>query len=99
MTPRGDVAGDGRVMRGDTIQMTSTQTGTDETAVTVADLARLLRKSPDTIYRLARAGAIPGFKVGGEWRFFKSAVLEHLTRPPEPLAQSQRSRQAKRITD
>lgn len=79
--------------------MTRTQNCIDETAVTVADIARLLRKSPDTIYRLARAGDIPGFKVGGEWRFLTSAVLDHLTRPPEPFAQSQRSRQAKRITD
>lgn len=70
-----------------------------ERMVTVVYLAKLLSKSPDTIYRLARPGSIPGFKVGGEWRFFESRVLEHLSRPPEPWAQSERSRRARRITD
>lgn len=70
-----------------------------ESAVTVAYIAKMLRKSPDTIYRLVRAGSIPGFKVGGEWRFFESKVLEHLSRPPEPWAQSERSQRARRVTD
>lgn len=47
-----------------------------ESAVTVAYIATLLRKHPSTIYRLVNSGDIPGFKVGGEWRFFKSKVLE-----------------------
>lgn len=68
-----------------------------ETAVSLRDIATLLKKSPDTIYRLARAGSIPGFKVGGEWRFFESKVLEHLNATPEPWAQSARSRRAKRV--
>lgn len=68
-----------------------------ETAVSVTDIARLLHKSKDTIYRLARAGSIPGFKVGGEWRFFESKVIDHLNATPEPWAQSSRSRRARRV--
>lgn len=68
-----------------------------EAAVTVTDIATLLRKHPSTIYRLVNSGDIPGFKVGGEWRFFESKVLEHLNATPDPWAQSARSRNAKRV--
>lgn len=70
-----------------------------ETLVNVDYIAKLLLKSPDTIYRMARSGAIPAFKVGGEWRFFESKVIAHFTAPPEMWAQSERSRRARRITD
>lgn len=37
--------------------------------LTVTELAAYLRKSPSTIYRLARQGRLPGQKIGGTWRF------------------------------
>ncbi|KQR88750.1 helix-turn-helix domain-containing protein [Microbacterium sp. Leaf179] len=73
--------------------------GPTETMVNVEYIAKLLLKSPDTIYRMARSGAIPAFKVGGEWRFFESKVIEHLTAPRQMWEQSERSRRARRITD
>lgn len=44
--------------------------------LTAGELAKEFRVSRDQVYRLARAGAIPGHKVGHEWRFRLSEVLE-----------------------
>jgi excisionase family DNA binding protein len=41
----------------------------DESALTVQDVATYLRVNAKTVYRLAQAGGIPGFKVAGTWRF------------------------------
>ena len=35
----------------------------------VAELAEYLRVHPATVYRLLRRKQLPGFRVGGEWRF------------------------------
>jgi excisionase family DNA binding protein len=39
------------------------------TILTVQELSEHLRVHPRTIYRLLRANQIPGFRVGGDWRF------------------------------
>ena len=36
---------------------------------TAEEIAKYLRVHPYTVKRLARAGKIPGFKVGDKWRF------------------------------
>jgi len=36
---------------------------------TAGEIAKYLRVHPYTVKRLARAGKIPGFKVGDQWRF------------------------------
>lgn len=36
---------------------------------TAEEIAQYLRVHPYTVKRLARAGKIPGFKVGEQWRF------------------------------
>ena len=36
---------------------------------TADEIAQYLRVHPYTVKRLARAGKIPGFKVGDQWRF------------------------------
>ncbi|WP_100813917.1 excisionase family DNA-binding protein [Microbacterium lacus] len=69
---------------------------TDETAVGVAELAITLSASKDKVYRMARANEIPGFRIGREWRFFTSKVLEHLNPTADPWAQSSQSRHARR---
>jgi excisionase family DNA binding protein len=38
-------------------------------AMTVRDVAGYLNVDEKTIYRLAKRGEIPGFKVAGTWRF------------------------------
>lgn len=42
---------------------------TSESAMTVKDVAAMLNVDDKTIYRLAKRGEIPGFKVAGAWRF------------------------------
>jgi len=42
--------------------------------LTVEQVAELLHLHPMTIYRLAKEGKLPGFKVGGRWRFQKDAM-------------------------
>lgn len=42
--------------------------------LTIDELAKLLQLHTMTVYRLAKQGKLPGFKVGGRWRFRKDAV-------------------------
>ncbi len=42
--------------------------------LTVRDVAKYLKVTDRTIYRLAGAGKIPGFKVGGTWRFSRAGI-------------------------
>jgi len=37
--------------------------------LTVRELSKYLQVHPTTVYRLVRSNKIPGFRVGGEWRF------------------------------
>lgn len=43
--------------------------------LTVEQVAEFLHLHAMTVYRLAKEGKVPGFKVGGRWRFNKT-VLE-----------------------
>lgn len=38
------------------------------------ELAEYLRMAPNTIYKWAAAGKIPGIKIGTAWRFRKSVI-------------------------
>ena len=40
------------------------------------EIAKILRIHPFTVTRLAREGKLPGFKVGGIWRFRKDQFEE-----------------------
>ena len=42
--------------------------------MTVREVAGYLKVKDRTIYRLVAQKAIPGFKVGGSWRFRKSEI-------------------------
>ena len=42
--------------------------------ITIRELAAYLKMAEKTLYRLAAEGAVPGFKVGGAWRFRKSEI-------------------------
>jgi len=42
--------------------------------MTIRELAAYLKMAEKTLYRLAAEGAVPGFKVGGSWRFRKSEI-------------------------
>ena len=42
--------------------------------LTAAEVAQLLRIDRKTVYKLVKAGDLPGRKVGGQWRFRAKAV-------------------------
>jgi excisionase family DNA binding protein len=46
--------------------------------LTPDEAAELLQVDPDVVLGLARAGALPGRELGGEWRFARAALLEWL---------------------
>lgn len=47
-------------------------------AFTVAELAKYLGLARDTIYRKAKAGEIPGMRIGRSWRFPQDVIDEWL---------------------
>lgn len=58
--------------------------------LTPLELSRILKLHPFTVTRLAREGKLPGFKVGGAWRFqkeeFEKWVAEQKKRVARPQA-------------
>lgn len=42
--------------------------------ITIRELAAYLKMAEKTLYRLAAEGSVPGFKVGGSWRFRKTEI-------------------------
>ncbi len=45
-------------------------------ALTIRQVAEYLQVTERTIYKLAWAGKLPGFKVGNTWRFKKEDIDE-----------------------
>lgn len=45
-----------------------------EEILTIHELSAYLKLNEKTAYRLSAKGDIPGFKVGGSWRFRKSEI-------------------------
>ena len=43
---------------------------------TAEEIAKYLRVHPYTVKRLARAGKVPGFKIGEQWRFDVKEIEE-----------------------
>jgi excisionase family DNA binding protein len=57
--------------------------------MTIEELAAYLKLSKSSLYQFARAGKVPGVKIGEQWRFQKSAIDEWMrsrTTPPQPKA-------------
>lgn len=46
----------------------------DDEILTIKELASYLKIAEKTAYRYVSEGMIPGFKVGGSWRFRKSEI-------------------------
>ena len=44
--------------------------------MTPQELSGYLRVSKSTIYKLASAGQLPGFKIGDSWRFERGEILK-----------------------
>ncbi len=47
-----------------------------DTVLTIDELADYLKLSKSTLYHFARNGNVPGVKVGRHWRFHKAAIDE-----------------------
>jgi excisionase family DNA binding protein len=46
----------------------------DDEMLTIEDLAAYLKLKPQTIYKWAQSGKVPGAKFGKEWRFRRSTI-------------------------
>lgn len=55
---------------------------TESEMMTLRELAAYLKMPEKTLYRLAAEGKVPGFKVGGAWRFRKTEI-DHWIRQQE----------------
>jgi len=45
-----------------------------EDILTIRDVAEYLKVTEKTVYGLVQKGKIPGFKVGGQWRFKREDI-------------------------
>lgn len=48
--------------------------------LTLKEVAEYLKLAEKTAYRLAAEGKLPGFKVGGSWRFKKEDIEQWIER-------------------
>ncbi|MHB0868449.1 MAG: helix-turn-helix domain-containing protein [Chloroflexota bacterium] len=57
-----------------------------EEVLTVQEVAAMLRTTPATVYAWCRAGKLPAFKIGQQWRIRARALEEMMRRGnlPEP---------------
>lgn len=46
----------------------------EDEILTLAEVAAYLKAGKKTVYRLAQQGKIPGFKLGGTWRFGRTEL-------------------------
>ena len=57
-----------------------------EKPVGVPEIAAFLDVSEYTVREYAKAGVVPGHKLGRQWRFFPSEVRARLTETSDPWA-------------
>jgi excisionase family DNA binding protein len=62
--------------------------------LTIREVAELLKINEKTAYKLASAGKIPGFKVGGSWRFQRQEIANWIKRKVEEQQGGNGDRQA-----
>lgn len=55
-------------------------------ALTVQDVAKYLNVDPKTVYRMLNKGDLPGFKVGGSWRFKKEDLDDWIAKQKKTAA-------------
>lgn len=60
--------------------------------MTITQVAEYLNIRKLTIYKLAREGALPAFKVGGQWRFKKELLDKWIARETERSGLSEQSK-------
>ena len=55
----------------------------DSEIFTIREVAEYLNLAEKTAYRLTAEGKIPGFKVGGSWRFRRSEIERWIDERPQ----------------
>ena len=60
--------------------------------MTIQEVCEYLKLNDKTAYRLAAEGKIPGFKVGGSWRFRKQEIEKWIKRNKKRQNHSMESR-------
>ncbi len=60
----------------------------DPDVLTIHELAALLRVGNKTAYTLAQNGEVPGFKVGGQWRFRRRDIESWIDRQTSKAAEA-----------
>jgi excisionase family DNA binding protein len=69
--------------------------------MTIDELAAYLKLSKSSLYHFARAGKVPGVKIGQQWRFQKSAIDEWMrtgTIPQQPAEPGRNARKKNKNT-
>lgn len=56
--------------------------------LTIREVSELLKINEKTTYRLAAEGKLPGFKVGGSWRFERQEISNWIKRQTEEMRQA-----------
>jgi excisionase family DNA binding protein len=59
--------------------------------LTIREVADLLKINEKTAYKLASAGRLPGFKVGGSWRFQREEIGNWIKRKLEEQQRGKKS--------
>ncbi len=57
--------------------------------MTIKEVAAYLKVKENTAYKLAAEGKIPGFKVGGSWRFKRDEIEKWIDAEQKKRAQEQ----------
>ena len=71
----------------------------DDEILKIPEVAALLKIAEKTVYVLAQRGDLPGFKVGGQWRFSRTAInnwIELQSRAAAGTASSEQQRTRRR---
>ncbi len=77
--------------------------------MTLNEVATYLRCHPSTVSRLLKAGGLPAFRLGGDWRFLRSEIDKWIAggqveppeegrrvQPPERAAEERRTDRGRR---
>ncbi|MBC7189434.1 helix-turn-helix domain-containing protein [Candidatus Aerophobetes bacterium] len=64
-----------------------------EKLMTIKEVAEYLQLEEHTVYKMARKGEIPAFKIAGQWRFKREMIEEWLKQ--KLVSNSKKERQEK----
>lgn len=66
-----------------------------EDILTVREVAEMLKLADKTVYSLVSDGEIPGFKVGGSWRFSKKELEKWVAAQNRKASENKKARSDK----